>query len=130
MELPNPRAAHKFAVNAASIARIAASVMGGGITDATSKSLALALACANAGRFRDAYREVDVLSDKQTAWVPVMMVLRLAQATFGNEAGLAGEPAPCEVCGADKPPVFDGARICLGCAGAPASIKLETVKQV
>lgn len=129
MDLPNPARAHSLAVSAASMSRIAASVMGGGISEDTNTRLALALAESNVGHFADAYATIDKLADEQKAWIPCMMILRLAQATFGNEAGPAGEAAPCVSCGSNMLPVFAGARICLACRWGPGPTTVSRVRQ-
>ena len=130
MMIPTAEKAHSAALRAASLARIIASTTGGGITAATNQKLGLALAMSNAGRFADAYKEVDKLADEQKAWIPCMIILRLAQSTFGNSAGPEGGSAPCHHCGASMPPVFAGERLCLVCAGGSEAIsKTPTVSQ-
>lgn len=119
MAMPSPAACHSAAVKAASVARLAASLMGGGVTADAQTKLGLALAYANAGRFGDAYTKIDQLANDQTAWVPCMLILRAGRAAFGNAAGPMGEVEPCQVCQNPKPAVFTGERLCLVCMENP-----------
>lgn len=129
--MPTPKAVHGAAVKSASLARVAASMLGGGVTAEANFKLGLALAYSNAGQFADAYRKIDELANQQNAWAPCMLVLRAAQATFGNAAGPMGEVEQCQACQGAKPAVFDGERLCLVCLENPqAAASGGTVSRV
>lgn len=131
MTMPTPKACHSAAVKVAGAARIAASLMGGGVTADANRLLGIALAYANAGRFGDAYAKIDKLANEQKAWVPCMLLLRTSEATFGNSAGPMGEVELCQACQGAKPAVFEGERLCLTCLENPqAPATTEQIRQV